>query len=170
MDIQLYGQKDAQYSVVIGRNGILQFPGIGPLNILEQGNSFQSLKSLIKEKVREQLGEGVRVSMSLAELRQIRVFLAGEFIQPGRRLVTAGSSLFTLLMDSGGVNRIASLRSLKLKRSGSPDRVFDLYDLLIKGERTEAKLEDGDVIFLPTVKNRVWVHGNFAPSRIRAYQ
>ena len=160
LDIQLYGQNEAQYSVVIGRNGILQFPGIGPLNILEQGNSFQSLKSLIKEKVREQLGEGVRVSVSLAELRQIRVFLAGEFIQPGRRLVTAGSSLFTLLMDSGGVNRIASLRSLKLKRSGSPDRVFDLYDLLIKGERTEAKLEDGDVIFLPTVKNRVWVHGN----------
>ena len=106
MDIQLYGQNEAQYSVVIGRNGILQFPGIGPLNILEQGNSFQSLKSLIKEKVREQLGEGVRVSVSLAELRQIRVFLAGEFIQPGRRLVTAGSSLFTLLMDSGGVNRI----------------------------------------------------------------
>ena len=55
LDIQLYGQKEAQYSVVIGRNGILQFPGIGPLNILEQGNSFQSLKSLIKEKVREQL-------------------------------------------------------------------------------------------------------------------
>ena len=47
LEIQLYGQKDAQYSVVIGRNGILQFPGIGPLNVLEKGNSFQALKALI---------------------------------------------------------------------------------------------------------------------------
>ena len=159
LEIQLYGQKDAQYSVPIGRNGILQFPGIGPLNVLEQGNSFQSLKSLIKEKVGEQLGDGVRVSISLAELRQIKVFMAGEFGQPGQKLVTAGSSLFSLLLDSGGVNEIASLRSLTLKREGSPDKVYDLYDLLLKGERSEATLEEGDVIFLPTVKNRVWVEG-----------
>lgn len=159
LEIQLYGQKDAQYSVPIGRNGILQFPGIGPLNVLEQGNSFQSLKSLIKEKVGEQLGDGVRVSISLAELRQIKVFIAGEFKQPGQRLVTAGSSLFSLLLDSGGVNDIASLRSLTLKREGSAEKVYDLYDLLLKGERSETTLEAGDVIFLPTVKNRVWIEG-----------
>lgn len=159
LEIQLYGQKDAQYSVAVGSNGILQFPGIGPLNILEQGNSFQSLKSLIKEKVTEQLGAGVRVSISLAELRQIKIFLAGEFSQPGQRLVTAGSSLFNLLLDCGGVNEIASLRSLSLKRAGSPDKVYDLYELLLQGERSEATLQEGDVIFLPTVKHRVWLEG-----------
>jgi len=159
LEIQLYGQKDAQYSVVIGRNGILQFPGIGPLSVLEKGNSFQALKALIKEKVGEQLGDGVRVSISLGGLRQIKVFLAGEFIKPGQRLVTAGSSLFSLLLDCGGISEIASLRSLALKRSGSEDAVFDLYDLLLKGERSEVSLEDGDVIFLPTVKNRVWIGG-----------
>ena len=159
LEIQLYGQKDAQYSVVIGRNGILQFPGIGPLNILEKGNSFQALKSLIKEKVGEQLGDGVRTSISLAGLRQIKVFLAGEFKKPGQRLVTAGSSLFSLLLDCGGVNEIASLRSLALKRTNSTVETFDLYDLLLKGDRAEISLEAGDVIFLPSVKNRVWVEG-----------
>ena len=159
LEIQLYGQKDAQYSVLIGRNGILQFPGIGPLNVLEKGNSFQALKALIKEKVGEQLGDGVRVSISLAGLRQIKVFLAGEFKKPGQRLVTAGSSLFSLLLDCGGVSEIASLRSLSLKRSGSEDAVFDLYDLLLKGQRSEVSLEAGDVIFLPTVNNRVWIDG-----------
>ena len=159
LEIQLYGQKDAQYSVVIGRNGILQFPGIGPLSVLEKGNSFQALKSLIKEKVGEQLGDGVRVSISLGGLRQIKVFLAGEFIKPGQRLVTAGSSLFSLLLDCGGISEIASLRSLALKRADTKDQEFDLYDLLLKGDRSEVSLEDGDVIFLPTVKNRVWIGG-----------
>ena len=43
---------------MIGRNGMIQFPGIGPINVFEKGGSFQDLKNLIKEKVREQLGEG----------------------------------------------------------------------------------------------------------------
>jgi protein involved in polysaccharide export with SLBB domain len=159
LEIQLYGQKDAQYSLSIGRNGIIKFPEIGPINVLEEGSSFNSLKKLIKEKVGERLGEGVRVAVSLGEPRQIKVFLSGEFNHPGQRLVTAGSSLFSLLLDCGGVNAIASLRSLSLKRKNSSDQVFDLYDLLLKGVRTEAVLQAGDVLFLPTVKNRIWIEG-----------
>ena len=160
LEIQLFGQQDAQHSVVIGSNGILQFPRIGPINVFEKGSSFQSLKTLIKEKVSEQFGAGVRVSIALSEPRQIKVFLAGEFRKPGQRLVTAGSSLFSLLLESGGFKEIASLRSLTLKRSGSEDLKFDLYDLLLKGLRAESTLKEGDVIFLPSVRNRVWVGGN----------
>ena len=60
LEIQLFGQENAGYSIMIGRNGMIQFPGIGPINVFEKGGSFQDLKNLIKEKVREQLGEGVR--------------------------------------------------------------------------------------------------------------
>jgi protein involved in polysaccharide export with SLBB domain len=159
LEIQLYGQEEAQYSLTIGRNGILQLPRVGPLNILEKGNSFQALKSLINEKVKEKLGEGVGVSVTLGELRQIKVFLAGEFKQPGLKIITAGSSVFNLLLKCGGINEISSLRSLALRREGMPVQTIDLYDLLLKGERSSAILEDGDVIFLPTVKNRVWIGG-----------
>ena len=159
LEVQFYGQEDAQYSLTIGRNGILQLPRVGPLNVLEKGNSFQSLKSLINEKVNEKLGEGVGVSVTLGELRQIKVFLAGEFKKPGLKLTTAGSSILSLLLNCGGMNEIASLRSLTLKREGTSEKTFDLYDLLLKGESATSILEDGDVVFLPTVKNRVWVEG-----------
>lgn len=159
LEIQLYGQEEAQYTLGIGRNGILQFPRVGPLNVLEKGNSFQALKTLINEKVKEKLGEGVGVSVTLGELRQINVFLAGEFKQPGLKVVTAGSSVFNLLLKCGGINEIASLRSLVLRRAGTPAQTFDLYDLLLKGERSSTILEDGDVIFMPTVRNRVWIKG-----------
>jgi len=159
LEIQLYGQEEAQYSLSIGRNGILQLPRVGPLNILEKGNSFQALKSLINEKVKEKLGEGVGVSVTLGELRQIKVFLAGEFNQPGLKIITAGTSVFNLLLECGGINEISSLRSLSLRREGMPVQTIDLYDLLLKGERSSAILEDGDVMFMPTVKNRVWIGG-----------
>jgi polysaccharide biosynthesis/export protein len=159
LEVQFYGQEDAQYSLTIGRNGILQLPRVGPFNVLEKGNSFQSLKSLINEKVNEKLGQGIGVSVSLGELRQIKVFLAGEFKKPGLKLTTAGSSILSLLLNCGGMNEIASLRSLTLKREGTTEKTFDLYDLLLKGESATSILEDGDVVFLPTVKNRVWVEG-----------
>ena len=34
LEIQLYGQEEAQYTLVIGRNGILQLPRVGPLSVL----------------------------------------------------------------------------------------------------------------------------------------
>lgn len=159
LEVQFFGQEESQHSLAIGRNGILQLPRVGPFNVLEKGNSFQSLKSLINEKVNEKLGDGVGVSVSLGELRQIKVFLAGEFKRPGLKLTTAGSSILSLLLNCGGINEIASLRSLTLKREGAPEKTFDLYDLLLKGESARSILEDGDVVFLPSVKNRVWVEG-----------
>ena len=69
MEVQLFGQENAAYSIMIGRNGMIQFPEIGPINVFEKGVSFQDLKNLIKEKVREQLGEGVQVSVAMGEVR-----------------------------------------------------------------------------------------------------
>jgi polysaccharide biosynthesis/export protein len=159
LKIHLYGQKDDQYSLAIGRGGVLNFPEIGPINIFEKGNSFENLQNLIKERVNEKFGGGVQVFVGMGGLRQIRVFLAGEFKEPGQILVYAGSSLSNLLMDCGGVTEIASLRTLTLKRKGSKDQVLDLYDLLLRGDFIDATLEEGDMVFLPTVKSRAWVGG-----------
>ena len=159
LEIHLYGQKDDQYSLAIGRGGVLNFPEIGPINIFEKGNSFENLQNLIKERVNDKFGGGVQVFVGMGGLRQIRVFLAGEFKEPGQMLVYAGSSLSNLLMDCGGVTEIASLRTLTLKRKGSKDQVLDLYDLLLRGDFLDATLEEGDMVFLPTVKSRVWVGG-----------
>jgi len=159
LEIHLYGQKDDQYSLAIGRGGVLNFPGIGPINIFEKGNSFESLQNLIKERVNQKFGGGVQVFVGMGGLRQIRVFLAGEFKEPGQILVYAGSSLSNLLMECGGVTEIASLRTLTLKRKNSQDQVLDLYNLLLRGEFLDATLEEGDMVFLPTAKSRAWVSG-----------
>jgi hypothetical protein len=47
LEIQLFGQENEGYSLMIGQNGIIQFPGIGPFNAFEQGGSFQNMKNLI---------------------------------------------------------------------------------------------------------------------------
>jgi len=162
-EVQLFGQENAGYSIMIGRNGMIQFPGIGPINVFEKGGSFQDLKNLIKEKVREQLGEGVQVSVSMGEVRLIKVFLAGEFNNPGIRLLSATSTIMEALLQSGGLNEYGSLRNVTLKRKGSTDVVYDFYSLLLEGENPAVdSLLEGDVIFMPRVKNRVSIGGQVA--------
>ena len=159
-EVQLFGQENAGYSIMIGRNGMIQFPGIGPINVFEKGGSFQDLKNLIKERVREQLGEGVQVSVSMGEVRLIKVFLAGEFNNPGIRLLSATSTIMEALLQSGGLTEYGSLRNVTLKRKGSPDIVYDFYSLLLEGENPAVdSLLEGDVIFLPGVARRVSVGG-----------
>ena len=167
LEIQLFGQQNAGYSVVIGQNGIIQFPGIGPINAFEKGGSFQNLKNLVKEKVREHLGEGVQVSVSMGEVRMIKVFLAGRFKQPGVKLLPATSTIVEALLQSGGLDEYGSLRNLTLKRKGQDDKSYDFYNLLLDGENPALdSLLEGDVIFLPSVKNRVIVKGEVAQSAI----
>ena len=163
LEIQLFGQENAGYSIMIGRNGMIQFPGIGPINVFEKGGSFHDLKNLIKEKVREQLGEGVQVSVAMGEVRLIKVFLAGEFRNPGIRLLPATSTAMEVLLQSGGLTDYGSLRNVTLRRKDGTNIVYDFYNLLLKGENpaTDILLE-GDVIFLPRLKSRVFVSGEVA--------
>ena len=42
LEIQLYGQEEAQYTLGIGRNGILQLPRVGPLNDIRERQFFSS--------------------------------------------------------------------------------------------------------------------------------
>jgi polysaccharide export outer membrane protein len=163
LEIQLFGQENAGYSVIIGQNGLIQFPGIGPINAFEKGVSFQNLKNLVKAKVREHLGEGVQVSISMGEVRQIKVFLAGEFSKPGIRLLSATSTIMEALLLSGGLNEYGSLRKVTLKRSGKPNKIYDFYDLLLNGDNPAIdSLMEGDVVFLPRVDSRVEVTGEVA--------
>jgi len=163
LEVQLFGQENAGFSIMIGRNGMIQFPGIGPINVFEKGGTFQDLKNLIKEKVREQLGEGVQVSVSMDEVRLIKVFLAGEFKNPGIRLLPATSTMMEALLQSGGLTEYGSLRNVSLKRNGNTDLVYDFYSLLLQGENPAIdSLVEGDVIFLPRVGSRASVSGQVA--------
>ena len=83
VEIQLFGQRNESYSLGISREGMIRFPGIGPINAFEKGTGFIDLKNHLREKIREQLGEGVQSSITLGAFRSIRIFLLGEVRKQG---------------------------------------------------------------------------------------
>jgi protein involved in polysaccharide export with SLBB domain len=160
IEIQLFGQKNQAYTLEISREGILRFPDIGPINAFEQGTSFIDLKNLLKEKIRENLGEGVQSSITLGAFRSIRIYIFGEVEKQGAVNVSAFTSMINALLNCGGIKETGSLRNVQLKRSGEIITTLDLYDLLLDGDTSaDQALQPGDVIFVPTISKQISVDG-----------
>ncbi len=160
IEIQLFGQKNEAYSLEISREGILRFPDIGPINAFETGTSFIDLKNLLKDKIRENLGEGVQSSITLGAFRSIRIFIFGEVEKQGAVHVSAFTSMINALLNCGGIKHTGSLRRVELKRSGKIITTLDLYDLLLDGDTSaDQALQPGDVIFVPTISKQISVNG-----------
>jgi protein involved in polysaccharide export with SLBB domain len=161
LEIQLFGQQNESYSLGISSDGLIRFPGIGPINAFENGTTFLELKNHLKLKIREQLGEGVQSSISLGAFRSIRVFLLGEVRRQGGYTVSALSTMLNALLTGGGIKETGSLRKVELKREGKIFKTIDLYDLMLKGDIDgDSLLQPNDVIFVPMVENQITVSGS----------
>ncbi|MGD8854484.1 MAG: SLBB domain-containing protein, partial [Gammaproteobacteria bacterium] len=157
VQIQLFGKEPAEYALVVSRDGTLQFPGIGPIPVA--GLSFADMEEVIATRVEEQT-IGNRVSVTMGPLRSIRVFVLGDASRPGSYTVSALTTMTNALFVSGGINPIGSLRDIQLKRRGRVVARLDLYDLLLRGDTSgDARLQPGDVIFIPPVGATVGVDG-----------
>ena len=88
------------------------------------------------------------------------MFVLGDVEEPGSYAVTGLSTMTNALMESGAVTEIGSLRDIQLKRNGETVTTLDLYDLLLSGDTSgDARLQPGDVIFVPPIGGTVSISG-----------
>ena len=85
LEIQLYGNEPVSYSLTVERDGRINFPKLGPINV--SGLTFEHARAAIEERVSKQL-IGSHVSVTMGNLRSIRVFVLGEADKPGSYTVS----------------------------------------------------------------------------------
>ncbi len=157
INVQLFGNQNIEYFLTVSRDGTVNFPQIGPVNV--SGLTFTEVRNVLTERVTEQM-IGVRASITLGELRSIRVFVLGEVERPGSYSVSSLATITNALLTSGGVRRIGSLRNVRLMRDGEVISTLDLYELLLRGDtRNDVRLQPGDAIFVPPVGQTIAVDG-----------
>ena len=155
--IILFGNKNATYRLKVTREGEIFFPEIGPIAVA--GSTFLDTKTIIQKIVDNRL-IGTQVSVTLGSLRSIDIFVLGDANQPGMFTVSALSTLTNAIFKSGGIKPTGSLRNIQLKRKGKVISTFDFYDLLLKGDTSDdARLTQGDVIFIPPITKTVGIDG-----------
>ena len=158
INVQLTGQVNQQLRFTVDRSGAISIPGVGPVHVA--GLPFAQLNNYLGG----QLGKIYRnftISTNLGSLRTIQVFVVGEARRPGAYSISSLSTLTNAVFASGGPLPEGSLRDIQVKRGGVTVDHFDLYDLLLQGDKThDVPLVSGDVIFIPFVGPQVAVVGS----------
>ncbi len=158
--IRLWGQVNNQANVRIDRSGDIYLPQVGPVHVA--GLPFSDLEGHLREAV-SRVYKNFNLTVDVGQIRSIQVYVTGEARRPGMYTVSSLSTLVNAIFSSGGPSVHGSLRRIEVRRNGSVVSTFDLYNLLLKGDKSkDVKLLDGDVIYIPSVGPQAAVTGSVA--------
>lgn len=156
--IQVWGQVSLNSRYVVDRSGSIYIPQVGSVHVA--GVSFAQMHDFLKG----QMGRVFRnfdLNVNMGQLRSIQVFVVGQARRPGSYTISSLSTLVNALFATGGPNPQGSLRHIQLKRGNTVVVDFDLYDLLLHGDKSkDEKLLPGDVIYIPPAGAQVAVAGS----------
>ena len=156
--ISVWGKVEGQWTIRVDRDGNISVPRLGTLGVT--GLTFKELKELLNREF-DKYYTGYEMNVSMGSLRTIRVFVVGNASRPGSYTVSSLATLVNALIESGGPSRIGTMRDIQLKRNGKTIVHFDVYDLLLKGDKTrDVRLMPEDVIFVPPVGPLAAIVGN----------
>jgi len=153
-----WGQVDINLRVTVDRNGTISLPKVGTVNVT--GVKYQDLEEYLKNQI-GRVFRNFQLSVSLGKLRSLQVFVVGQAKRPGVYTVSSLSTLINTLFMSGGPSANGSMRHIQLKRAGKIVTELDVYELLVKGDKSkDVALLSGDVIYIPPIGHLAAISGS----------
>ena len=149
------GEVELAHRLDVTREGFVFIPQVGQLYVANL--SVRQLEDLLYRSlgrvypgVRRGANATTHFSISVARLRSLQVFVAGDVVRPGSFRVSAAGTALTALYAAGGPTPNGSLRRVEIRRGGKLVETLDVYDYLVRGDAThDPRLESGDVVFVP---------------------
>ena len=166
--ISLWGATQIVHKLTVAKDGSIYIPDVGlvPVN----GLTLASLKARLYDRLSKVYSSlavdvksqgGTSLDVSTGRLRSVKVYVLGEINKPGGYTLPSLSTAFTVLYYSGGPTLNGSLRNVKILRDGRSVSEIDVYNYLLKGDKSlDINLEDGDIIFVPPAGKRVAAAGS----------
>jgi polysaccharide export outer membrane protein len=156
--IRAWGKINIDRHLTVDRSGQVFLPQVGTLTVA--GLRMDQLNSFFQSAIEQQF-TGFQLTVSLGQLRSIQIFALGEVRHAGVYTISSLSTLVNALFASGGPSSTGSLRDIQLKRNGKVITHFDVYRLLIDGDKSaDVHLLPGDIIYIPPVGPQVALDGN----------
>lgn len=156
----LTGDVEQAYSLDVNREGFIVIPQVGQVHVANL--SLGQLQDVLYARlgrvysgIRRGSQASTRFQISVARLRNIQVYVVGDVIRPGAYQISAAGTVLTALYAAGGPTSNGSFRRVDVRRGDKLIDSLDVYDYLLHGiNRSDLRLESGDVVFVP-------VHGGF---------
>lgn len=162
--IDVWGASQTTIRETISPEGSVQVDNLGPVYL--NGKTVKEANNYLKQEFAK-IYAGVtgntpntQIKLTLGEIRSIQVNVMGEVVAPGTYTLSSFASVFHALYRAGGVNKIGSLRSIRVVRDGNVIADLDVYDFIMKGKmQDDVRLQDGDVIIVNPYESLVQILG-----------
>lgn len=162
--IDVWGASETTIRQTISPEGSILVNNLGPVYL--SGKTVKEANNYLRQEF-ARIYSGVtgnvpstQVKLTLGEIRSIQVNIMGEVVVPGTYTLSSFASVFHALYRAGGVNKIGSLRSIKVVRNGNVIADLDVYDFIMKGKmKDDVRLQDGDVILVDPYQELVQILG-----------
>lgn len=156
--LRISGAESFNSQLTVDTAGNIYVPKVGTIQVA--GLHASELQNRITAEVNH-VYRNYKLSVSLGHLRSIQIYVVGEARRPGAYTISALSTILNALFVSGGPDVQGSLRHIQIRRNGQVLPDFDLYDLVLRGDKSrDARLESGDTIFIPPVGPQVALGGS----------
>jgi len=158
----LTGEVELVHELSVTREGFVVVPSVGRIAV--SNLSLAETRALLRQRLATSysgISRGTTtLSLSVAEVRTIQVYVVGEVTQPGAFQLASVATVTNALYAAGGPTELGSLRRIRVQRRGSESEELDLYPYLLNGEiNGDLGLEQGDVVFVPLKERRVKLVG-----------
>ena len=161
--IDVWGASENTIRQSISPEGTIQVSGLGPVQL--SGMTVKDANAYLQREF-SKIYSGIsgseptsQIKLTLGDIRTIQINIMGEVAVPGTYTLSSFSSVFHALYRAGGVNKIGSLRSIKVVRNGKTIADLDVYDYLMKGKMKDIRLQEGDVIIVNPYESLVRIAG-----------
>lgn len=157
LNVDIWGGVSQRWTRTVDREGRVALPEAG--TIVVAGRTLGEAQSSIQHALAPQF-RNVKVDVSLTRVRTVRVYVVGEVQNPGAYDLSSLSTPLNALYAAGGPTERGSLRQVRQYRGQRLVREVDLYDLLIRGVRSDPeRLLPGDTVLVRPVGLQVTVSG-----------
>ncbi len=163
--IEIWGDSEDSISKTISPEGRIYISQIGPvyLNGLTIKEAGDKIRKMLASKYGGVDGDRANysVSVTLAQIRTIKVNVMGDVSVPGTYRLSSFSSVFTALHRAGGITQTGSLRDVRVVRAGRQVASVDVYGYLLEGKSdSDIRLEDEDIVIVPPYVGLVDIEGD----------
>ncbi|MDR3127251.1 MAG: SLBB domain-containing protein [Tannerellaceae bacterium] len=171
--INVWGDSELNLKLRVSPEGTVLIPNLGPVSM--SGRTVSEAETHLKRelgRIMISLGSAgseakTFVSVSLSQIRSIKVNMVGELVSPGTYTLPSFATLFNAIYAAGGVNNIGTLREIKLFRNSKQVVTLDVYDYLLHGKyESNVRLEENDMVIVGTYDQLVTINGQVKRNRI----
>ncbi|WP_266362901.1 SLBB domain-containing protein [Tellurirhabdus rosea] len=165
LTVEIYGNSTDNYRLRVSPEGTVRLLNLGPIFV--SGLTIEQAEQRIVGRLRSAYqglnrpGSGTYATVTLGNIRSIRVTIVGEVMRPGTFTISSLATTFNALYLAGGPNpETGTFRDIRVMRNNRLIRTIDLYNFLLRADQSDnIRLQDNDVILVGNYNARVELAG-----------